>query len=633
MVDDDGKRPGETQTDGLGDTLGVPIAALPKRESEPVASALASQPTLVVAPPLYDAPIRFDLAPTARYRLGHLVGRGGMGEVVQAFDDQLGREVAVKRIRGEQTPAPGEVARFVREARLQGWLEHPAVVPVHDIAVDKDGRPFFVMKRLAGTELSELLDRVRSGRDADEVGTRRRMLRAFVDVCLAVEFAHNRGVVHRDLKPANIMLGDYGEVYVLDWGVARAAGAEIRASNVVADADDAGHTRDGMVVGTPAYMAPEQMYGERVGPPADIYALGCVLFEIVAGESLHPADRRISAVAVVDAIAPRPSVRRADVPPELDAICERACAVAPEARFSSARALGTAVQAFLDGDRDVAARAALARHHVDLARAALARGDDADNRRAAMQAAGRALALDPTAHEAADVVTRLMLEPPRAIPRDVDDRMEAIDVATGRAQGRMGAFAIGVGYLGFVPIMMWTGVRDIWMVVVFAAVVLASSLQILLMTRSDRIPTRAIYASAVINAALIAVVCRIVGPFIIAPTLVVTMLMAYAVHPRFGAMGVVGAILTAGVAVPWLLELAGAVDPTYRFVDGTIVLTSPAIAFTAAPVQIAFGAMLVMLVGVVAVLLRTMAVRQREATRQIELQAWHLRQIVPTTSP
>jgi serine/threonine-protein kinase len=588
-----------------------------------------SEPTLAIGPPLYDAPLRLDLPPTARYRLGHLVGRGGMGEVRIAYDDQLGREVAVKRIRGEDEPTPDQLARFVREARVQGWLEHPAVVPVHDIAVDADGRPFFVMKRLAGTEMSELLDRVRSGREPDPAACRRRMLRAFADVCLAIEFAHSRGVIHRDLKPANIMLGDFGEVYVLDWGIARAAAADAGRPMPHGDYDPSAtrQTRAGTILGTPAYMAPEQLAGHRVGAAADIYALGCVLYEIAAGVTLHPATRGVAdAYCTVDA---RPSAHWAECPPEIDAICERACAIDPGDRFESARALHIAIQAFLEGDRDVAARAELARHHVALARAARASGDGEAARQAAMRAAGRALALDPTATEAADLVTELMLAPPTKVPREVHDRMEAIDLETGRTQGKLGAIAIS-GYLGFVPLLVWTGVRDVAMVIAFAAVALASSLQIYWMTRKDAIPTKAIYASAVINAVLIGVVCRIVGPFLIAPTLVVTMLMAYAVHPRFGDMRIVSLVLIAGVAIPWALELAGVLAPTYRFTGGRIELMSPVIAWTSAPAQIAFGAMLVLLVAIVAVLLRTMAVRQHEATRQIELQAWHLRQVVPT---
>jgi hypothetical protein len=248
-----------------------------------------------------------------------------------------------------------------------------------------------------------------------------------------------------------------------------------------------------------------------------------------------------------------------------------------------------------------------------------------------MRAAGRALALDPTATEAADLVGHLMLQAPVAIPREVEQQLEAIDIATGRQQGKIGAIAM-TGFLWFIPLLWWTGIRDWPVVAAFAALSLLSPAHVYWMTRKNHIPTAAIYTSAVINAILIGLVCRLVGPFIIAPTLVLTMLMAFAVHPRFGRIPIVAAILTCGVAVPWILEAAGILDPTYTFERGSILLTSPAVTFSAAPVQLAFAVLLVMFSAVVAVLLRSMATRQRDATKQIELQAWHLRQIVPTAS-
>jgi serine/threonine-protein kinase len=147
-----------------------------------------------------------------RYRLGAAIAQGGMGEILSAADAQIGqREVAVKRMK-ERDPSPHQMTRFFREATIQGRLDHPAIVPVHELGVDADGRPFFVMKKLAGTTLTQRIA---------EDHPRQRLLRAFADVCLAIEFAHQRGVVHRDIKPDNIVLGDFGEVYVLDWGVAR----------------------------------------------------------------------------------------------------------------------------------------------------------------------------------------------------------------------------------------------------------------------------------------------------------------------------------------------------------------------------------------------------------------------------
>ena len=620
MVDDpDGRdetvrQPGTLRGVGplVADDVGLAVTILP--DSAGPTSPLAAQPEL----------------DSSRYRLGSLIGRGGMGEVVLAYDEQIGREVAVKRIRAE-LPSGEELSRFVREARVQGRLEHPAVVPVHDLAFDRAGRPYFVMKRLTGTTMADMLANVRAGADGDEAGTRRLLLRAFADVCLAIEFAHSAGIIHRDLKPANIMLGDFGEVYVLDWGVARA----------VTDADDtgtppsgqhdlkldSGDTRAGTVLGTPAYMSPEQLTGDRVGPATDIYALGCILFEIAAGEALH-RDPRSPGQAVLGVDA-RPSQRRPDSPPELDAICERATSRSPEDRFSSARALGSAVQAYLDGDRDVAVRKELAQHHVAEARAALARGTEEEHRRTAMRAAGRALALDPTAADAAALVTRLMLEPPKEIPAEVDEQVARIDTENARTQGRLAALSM-VGYLAFVPILLWAGVRSPGVVVAFTALSVASGVQVWLLTHKERITRPGIYLNACINAALIGLVCRMVGPFIIAPTLVLTTLMAYAAHPQFGRIRIFAGILGAAVAVPWALEATGVLSKTYRFQDGELVLSSEIIRFTSAPVQVAFAVLLVALIAVVALLSRAIALRQRDARRRLELQAWHLRQIVPT---
>ena len=557
---------------------------------------------------------------STRYELGELLGQGGMGEVLSARDRQIGREVAVKRIRAA-SPTAEQLARFVREALLQGRLEHPAVVPVHDLAVDAEGQPFFVMKRLNGVVMSDIL----STAAVDDHSKRRRLLRAFADVCLAVEFAHSKGIVHRDLKPANIMLGDFGEVYVLDWGIARMIvdEAERLRPSMRGLELTTGETSVGTVLGTPAYMAPEQLTGDAVGPAADIYALGCTLYEIVAGAPLHRTRR--THASVVEPVDARPSLVR-ETAPELDVLCQRATAIDPSQRIASARALGEAVQAYLDGDRDLAVRRELVAQHIEEARRALTTDDEA-SRRVAMRAAGRALALDPTATEAAALVSRLMLSPPAVVPVEVEETVARLDTELARIQGRLSAISM-LGYLGFVPLLLWTGVRDATIVVSFVVVVIASGLQMLALIRRDRLTSAPIYFNACINAVLIAMICRIVGPFIVAPTLAATTLTAYAAHPRFGRIWIVGAILGAGIAVPWLLELAGVLAPTYQFVAGTIVLRSPVIEFHAAPVQFGLALLLVAVFGVVAVLSRTMAERQRESSRQVELQAWQLRQLV-----
>ncbi len=562
-----------------------------------------------------------------RYQLGKLLGQGGMGEVVLAFDEQIGREVAVKRIRAE-VPSVEELSRFVREARVQGRLEHPAVVPVHDLAIDEAGRPFFVMKRLAGTTMADLLGKLKAGETEDDASTRRRLLRAFADLCLAIEFAHKKGIIHRDLKPANIMLGDFGEVYILDWGIARASGTDDQGTPRPSQADlrlDTGDTRAGTILGTPAYMAPEQLVGELATPAADIYALGCILYEIAAGAQLHRAGRSLAATAI-DA---RPSQLRPESPPELDLICVRATATDPAARFPSARALGNAVQAFLDGDRDVAVRKELAASQLEQARNALSRGGDESDRREAMRAAGRALALDPTAVAAAELVTQLMLEPPPVVPPEVEQQLAAIDTETGKAQGKLGALSM-LGYLAFVPLIVWTGARNKVFVAAFAALAVISGLHMLWMIRKNRIPAAGIYLNAAINAVLIGLISRMTGPFVIAPTLVLTTLMAYAAHPQFGRIRWLALILAAAVAVPWGLEVLGVFSSTYEFVDGTLRLHSSILEYTELPVSLAFALLLVALITTVAVLSRNLATAQRDATRRLEIQAWHLRQIVPT---
>ncbi|MFN0247717.1 MAG: serine/threonine-protein kinase [Kofleriaceae bacterium] len=650
MVDDETVKnlaKGDTERDEVGDISGANTMAAPpatnpgaKPSHDEIAVTLAA-PTGSSGSPT--ARLGHRLPPTSplvlettRYTLGSLLGQGGMGEVMLAFDEQIGREVAVKRIRSER-PSGEELSRFVREARVQGRLQHPAVVPVHDLAFDRGGKPYFVMKRLSGTTMMEILDELRAGKDKDPAAARRRLLRAFADVCLAIEFAHEQGIVHRDLKPANIMLGDFGEVYVLDWGVARAFNdtedSGVAPANVptiqegLALDSDSGQTRAGTVLGTPGYMAPEQLAGERADPPADIYALGCILYEIASGQPLHTGRRSVT--SILTPIEARPSRVRPDSPPELDTVCERATKLEPKERFSSARAMGDAVQAFLDGDRDIAVRRELASHHIATARAALACGTDEAARRDAMQAAGRALALDPTAAEAADLVTGLMLEPPKETPREVAQQLERMDTETARSQGRLAAYSM-IGYLMFVPILLWTGVRDMWAVAAFAALAIASGVQVYALTQRATIPKTGIYINACINAVLIALVCRLVGPFIIAPTLVTTTLIGFAVHPSFGSIRIVSAILGAGVAIPWALEATGVLSSTYRFTEnGELHLASPMLTFSAIPVQLAFALLLVLLISVVALLTRVLAVRQREAAHKLELQAWHLRQILP----
>ncbi|MBL8743125.1 MAG: serine/threonine protein kinase, partial [Myxococcales bacterium] len=252
-----------------------------------------------------------------RYRMLELLGRGGMGEVTKSLDLKIGREIALKTMRPiAPEDLPQATSRFLREARVQALLEHPSIVPVYDIAFGPDG-PYFTMKRVRGETLLDIIEGSRNTVKST-LGlrhSRHRLLSAFVTVCLAVDYAHQSGVVHRDLKPDNIMLGNHGEVYVLDWGVARVLPVGDRQSVVGDDSDD---THPGDMVGTPGFMSPEQVLGqlELVDAKSDVFALGAILYELLTHEPLIEDGTNIAVLeATLNPDRPPPPPR--DVPPEL----------------------------------------------------------------------------------------------------------------------------------------------------------------------------------------------------------------------------------------------------------------------------------------------------------------------------
>ena len=578
-----------------------------------------------------------------RYQFGPLLGRGGMGDIMLATDMQISRDVAIKRMRDVRH---GSISRFLREARIQGRLEHPAIVPVHEIAADDEGHPYFVMKRLTGTTLHDILHQqkqVSLESTATTKNSRSRLLRAFADVCLAVEFAHTRGVIHRDLKPANIMLGDFGEVYVLDWGVARVQGEDEAPGSLDPSPAVAGATEAGAVLGTIGYMPPEQLRGLAVDRRADVYALGCILFEILAGQPLH--DPTVL-TAVFEEYDPRPSVRapHREVPPELDTLVASAAAADPAKRPPTARDLSDRVQRYLDGDRDVVQRRRLAREQIALARAALITDQNmslttssiarkppgADERRTAMQHAGRALALDPTTPDAADLVGRLMLEPPKEMPREIDAELDAIDDVNLRDQARVafGAFAL---YAVFIPMMIWVGLTSVpYLVTVGVAAAANGGMAMFLYKSNQRIPTWFLWVTAAANCVLIAILARMFSPMLVAPGLAAATMLGFCMHPRFGKTWLLVAGLALGVLGPWFLELAGVFEPSVGSFGRSLTVTSPAGALDGARFQIAHALFVTSLLAAVGMLAREMARTQRSARRAAHLQTWHLQQLVPT---
>jgi serine/threonine protein kinase len=258
-----------------------------------------------------------------RYELRGEIARGGMGTVLAAFDRELEREVALKVVSAAGTAGD---TRLLREARVLARLEHPGLVPVHDVGTLADGRTFYAMKWVRGSRL----DHHFAGEPSIPV-----RLRTFERICETVAFAHAHGVLHRDLKPENVMVGPFGEVLVIDWGVARTRGGGPDASETP---PAAGGTAHGTVLGTPGYMAPEQARGEgdAVDERADVYALGAILHHLLT-DTAPPADGAVCGPRRWNPSVPRP----------LDSICLKALAVAPGERYASATALARDVSAFL----------------------------------------------------------------------------------------------------------------------------------------------------------------------------------------------------------------------------------------------------------------------------------------------
>ncbi len=312
----------------------------------------------------------------ARYTFVREVGRGGIGRVLAVEDVRLRRVVARKDLIGGT--AGGRVSRtqeqrFLREARLTGRLEHPGIVPVYDVGRDDDGRPYYTMRLVRGRSLADALAA------AAGMADRLRLLGHFVDLCQAVAYANGQGVVHRDVKPANVMLGDYGETLLVDWGIAKRVGATEPAVKASRGRETLpGGTSHGAVLGTPAYMSPEQALGQHdeVGPASDVWSLGAVLFELLTGRppfvGLSSKDvlRQSQAGRVRPVLWVEPGA-----PPELAAVADKALQTDPAARYASARDLAVDVEAFLTGHRVAAygySRWELFRRFVQNHRAAVA---------------------------------------------------------------------------------------------------------------------------------------------------------------------------------------------------------------------------------------------------------------------
>jgi tetratricopeptide (TPR) repeat protein len=288
-----------------------------------------------------------------RFEWGGEVGRGGMGDVVRVRDTVLGRSVAVKVLQRRHRSRPHVAARFLEEARIAGGLQHPGVPPIHDVGTAPDGRPFMVMKLIEGSTLADLLRR-RPDPAHDLPG----LLKVFEQVAQTVAYAHSRGVIHRDLKPHNVMVGAFGEVQVMDWGLARfeAGGQETGADtgpdgSAVTRSGVRDATRAGTVIGTPAYMAPEQARGEtdRLDTRADVFGLGAVLCEVLTGRPPFAGEHPLEEARRGDVADALRRLEAAGCDPELAELARRCLDPDPARRPADGEAVAGAIVGYLAG--------------------------------------------------------------------------------------------------------------------------------------------------------------------------------------------------------------------------------------------------------------------------------------------
>ncbi len=300
-----------------------------------------------------------------RYKVEALFDEGGLGALYLARDTELGRLVIVKAIRASHSDDHDSQRQFVNEAAITGQLEHPGIVPIYGFGRDQHRRPYYTMQKIKGTKLSEEIRQFHEHRanDGGHIKAFQRLLEDFRSVCLTIHFAHSRNVIHRDIKPDNIMVGKFGEVLVIDWGLAKQISATDSLSAPARDmpqvdefepiaVPNAFQTRHGAVKGSPIYMSPEQSEGStaKIGPASDIYGLGATLYQVVTGRPPFEGSSQEVLLQVKEGKVRPPSQVAADVPLALEAICLKAMQRDPDQRYQTAKDLAEDVECFLAGE-------------------------------------------------------------------------------------------------------------------------------------------------------------------------------------------------------------------------------------------------------------------------------------------
>jgi len=374
---------------------------------------LDDEPTEAIELGFDEIPDRIGIAAApGRYERMELLGVGGMGQVYRVRDAQLNRTVALKVLRPELLRSKKAMRLFEEEAQVASQLQHPGIIPIHDMGRLPDGRVWFTMKEVHGQTLEDLLVDHHRRATWDPV-VLRRLVDGVQRVCDTVAFAHVRGVIHRDIKPANVMVGAFGEVLVLDWGLAKVLGEERLPTSPTSAFDrvtttrslsGSKQTRQGSVSGTPAYMPPEQARGQvhKLGPPADVYALGAMLYDLLVGHPPYEADTvsgMLDQVVAAEPIVPPVAAAPFPVDEALDAIVMKALAARPADRYETAAGMAEALRDWLDGAQKRERAMAL----VEEARARKEEADQLESKAKwlAQDAKASMDAVDPLAEESA----------------------------------------------------------------------------------------------------------------------------------------------------------------------------------------------------------------------------------------